>query len=350
MDPSGGPRFGRDLYYQAFLTSPASIGIVTLHERRFVEVNRGFMRLFGYEPGEVVGRTAAELRMDVNRESWLVLFQRLREGEVVREMEMRVRTKVGDVRTVLGSFVPVEAEGGVYVINKLIDITELRELEREVVEVSAREQRRIGQDLHDDLGQRLTALSLQAGALQQRLADAGHAEAAAAKVAAAASTIAGLARRLAHGLLPAEIVRSGLCGALALLADTVGEQHGVACRLHCELAGTLDPVAAAHLYRIAQEAVQNAVRHGQPRTVGLTVQETVDTLVLTVVDDGDGISDAALEVGAGHGLRTMQYRARLVNAILEIGRTDEGGTTVTCWVPLAQIRAKEAAEENSTGA
>ena len=213
----------------------------------------------------------------------------------------------------------------------LRDITELKRLEKEVLEASETEQRRIGQDLHDGLGQELTGLSFLTQNLRRRLADGGRAEA------ADADRIAGLiartidqTRELARGLSPVEWGSDGLAAALRNLARTVRATYGVPCTAECDSAARVeDHVAAVHLYRIAQEALTNAARHAGASAIRLRLVPQGSDVVLTVDDNGRGLSPDA-PGGRGLGLRLMQYRARSIGATLAWRPAPGGGTMVQC--------------------
>jgi PAS domain S-box-containing protein len=213
------------------------------------------------------------------------------------------------------------------------DITEVKRLEKEVLEASEAEQRRIGQDLHDGLGQELTGLSFLTQNLRRRLADAGRGEA------AEADRIAGLiartidqTRELARGLSPVEWGSDGLSAALRNLAATVRATYGVPCTAACDAdARVEDHVAAVHLYRIAQEALTNAARHAGASAIELGLAADGDDLILTISDNGMGLAPTADRApGRGLGLRLMQYRARSIDAGLTVVDRTGGGTTVRC--------------------
>jgi len=214
------------------------------------------------------------------------------------------------------------------------DITERKRLEREILEAGAREQARIGQDLHDGLGQNLTGIALLANALKGRLAARGAAEAEqAGRVAEYASAAVQQAKDLSRGLIPPELQAHGLLGGLRALASGARELFDIDCGLRASPgARVADGVAAVHLYRIAQEAVHNAVKHGRARRVAIALQQAGGRTTLTVADDGRGIEPSGRRK-SGLGLGIMQYRARMMGAALDVQRGPRGGTVVTCSIP-----------------
>lgn len=214
-------------------------------------------------------------------------------------------------------------------------------LEQEILHISEREQQRIGRDLHDDLGQQLAGLSIMATMLSRSLASrAAPEEEAAAKITELLKKTVAMTRSLARGLHPVAAEPQGLVSALHdLAARTAGLFH-IDCQF--ESAGAVemdDNTAATHLYRIAQEAVSNGVKHGHAGHVRIGLCADAETLVLTVKDDGSGIEtqDAACE---GMGLRIMRYRAGMIGGRLTIEKQPGGGTCVTCKLPAPFLREK----------
>ena len=213
----------------------------------------------------------------------------------------------------------------------LRDITERRKLEREIQEISEREQRRLGQDLHDGLGQALTGINFLAKVLQQKLAGKKLEEA---KEAANISNLINQAlshcRELARGLCPVALEDNDLHAALQQLSDNAENIFGINCPVIFDPQIKIEenPVAV-HLYRIAQEATTNAIKHGHAKNVHISLVRAKDTMVLRVKDDGCGIPKEAIKA-KGMGLRVMQHRARMIGATLEIEQIKPCGTLLTC--------------------
>ncbi len=214
------------------------------------------------------------------------------------------------------------------------DITDRKLLQREVLEIAAREQRRIGQDLHDDTGQELTGLAM----LAQRLADELQSRSLP-QAGTAARIVDGLEQALNHiralskGLLPVEVDAEGLMIALADLAARTSELHGVNCRFECDEPVSInDNQTATHLYRLSQEAVTNAVKHGHAYCVLIRLAADHEFVTLSISDDGAGFLEGQ-RPGDGAGLRIMRYRADLIGAKLTIGANHPRGTRVTCTLP-----------------
>lgn len=218
-------------------------------------------------------------------------------------------------------------------IGTVMEITERKRLETEVLEASEGERRRIGQDLHDDLCQRLTSIALTTRLLQQRLARrAPEAAAVANEIVQAAQQATARARELAKGLHPVRLEADGLAAALRELAANVETQFRVPCRFHLRDtragARVIDPAVAIQLYRIAQEAATNSAKHGNAKNISISLSVVKGRLKLSVADDGVGIAD--VRPAAGMGLPIMNQRARAIGAALTISRGRRGGTLVTC--------------------
>jgi signal transduction histidine kinase len=208
-------------------------------------------------------------------------------------------------------------------------------LEREIIEISEREQRRIGRDLHDGLCQYFAAIgcgvaSLRADLLQQNLPDEA---ATAAELADLLNNGVVQARELARGLVPVHMGEAGLAAALGELAASVARLHEIECgfALLSDVEIT-DASAATHLYRIAQEAINNATRHGHASRIGISLIDSGGFATLQIVDNGAGISHTS-HGGEGLGINIMGYRARLVGGHLTLTELPEGGTVITCVFP-----------------
>jgi signal transduction histidine kinase len=226
---------------------------------------------------------------------------------------------------------------------------EARDLQRQLLDITDTEQRRIGHDLHDGLGQHLTGIAFMSKLIEQRLAAKQHPEADAAhKIARLVNKAIGWTRDLARGLAPVDLEREeGLASALRQLTESTGEMYGANCRF--EVAGEIpvqDMTAAIHLYRIAQEALNNAIRHGRPKSIVVRLTRQIQRIAISVEDDGRGFDPAApyrhdlesptsagVKLG-GMGLRIMSYRAKMIGGKLEVRSRPGGGTVVTCTCPL----------------
>lgn len=326
------------------IVTTAADAIVTLDRRGVItSVNPATERMFGYTAAELVGRNVGMLM------SLAHLGDRGNPEESARTSMRKAIGTGREVRAVRkdGSTFPVELSvsetGSLGLFTGIIrDVSRRLELEREVLEAAAREQRRIGQELHDHVGQELTGLGLLTDALGERLQSADPAPAEiVAKIAAGLKRVHEDVRALSRGLVPVEVSPNGLRAALAGLAAQVGDQAGVRCSFEAdEFVRAPDPATATHLVRITQEAVSNALRHGRPESIHIALRAEYGQLVLEIHDDGVGIGESPVP-GAGLGLRLMEYRASLIGGTVAVGPGADGGTRVACSVPNGSPRSPD---------
>lgn len=217
---------------------------------------------------------------------------------------------------------------------RLADLQRMSELERELVVASEREQQRIGADLHDGLCQYLAGIACMTGSLRDDLAERFQPEAeTVAEIQELLKCAIVQARSIARGLAPVHMDEAGLASGLEELAGSTEHLHGIQCAFEASGdAMVSDRDTAIHLYRIAQEAVSNAVRHGHADCVEIQLSVGSDLVELAITDDGSGFPEG-IEGSQGMGLRSMRYRAGALGGILEIEALPGGGTCVCCRVP-----------------
>ncbi|MBN2440408.1 MAG: substrate-binding domain-containing protein [Spirochaetales bacterium] len=210
-------------------------------------------------------------------------------------------------------------------------VSKRKRLEKEITEVSRKEQQRIGQDLHDGLCQYLTGIAFMSNVLKDRLKAKSLEEAAdAEEILKLLHHSIATTKNLARGLLPVELEEDGLVVALKDLAIKIEYQFKIPC--HFRLNENIiinNSLVAVHLYRIVQEAVNNAIKHAKPDNIYIQLQRNNDKIHLSVRDDGIGLPQD-FKMSKGMGLRTMKYRADIIDARIDIKRKDQRGTIVTC--------------------
>ena len=238
-------------------------------------------------------------------------------NSLVREFEVRM--------------VPVGFDAVLAVVR---DATDRLRLEREILEISHREQQRIGQDLHDSLGQHLTGISFLSKALEHRLKALGLPEAAqASEIAQLVVDTLGHTRTIARGLFPMELESSGrLSPALAELVTNVEKLFKVGCRLEVENGLEVrDARVSTELFRITQEAISNAIKHGKAQRILVSLGRGETLLTLKIQDNGGGLKPGA--EGSGLGRRIMSFRANRIGGKLRLEPLDTGGVLVICDFP-----------------
>jgi len=209
-----------------------------------------------------------------------------------------------------------------------------RRAERQLLQVSEDEQRRIGQDLHDGLCQQLAGIAYIASTLESELVKESPTKAAiAARVAELSRATAVQARQIARGLNPVNLGTTGLMAALNGLAFSIRSLFSISCRFECHRRVLVpDHETAVHLYRITQEAIHNAITHGKASTIIVSLRREPGEIVLRVTDNGRGFPKAATN-GDGMGFENMNYRARAIGAQLHFRPRARGGTVMLCEVP-----------------
>jgi PAS domain S-box-containing protein len=326
-------------------------GIVTINERGLIEsFNAAAEAIFGWRAEEVLGRNISMLMPAPFREE--------HNGYIDRYCRTGHARIIGIGREVVGlrrdgatfpmdlSVSEVRLTGRRIFTGFIRDITERKHMERQILEISDREQRRIGHDLHDGICQHLAGIELMAQVLEQNLAAARHKAAAqAGEIARHVRDTIQQTRSLAHGLAPVLQEDEGLASALRELAESTSRIFRLNCEFHCAAPVPLrDHAAAVHLFRIAQEAVSNAIKHGKAPRVEIHLRAVGTRVVLIVKDHGSGLPRALPRRG-GMGLRIMQYRAGAIGASLAVQRDPDGGTSVVCSLQPSPHSAPAAHEE-----
>ncbi|MGB2821338.1 MAG: PAS domain S-box protein [Phycisphaerae bacterium] len=314
--------------------------VVTWHE--------GAEKLTGYPADEILGKHFSRFwpsdEIDAGKPAQ-ALAEAAAAGSCKHE-GLRVRQD-GSRFWAMGSLTALrDGRGRLAGFSKVIhDITDRKRLENEVVEAEERERRRIGRDLHDVLGQDLTGIAFLGKELEEDLAGRNAPESSeAARIVKLANQAVERARSLAQGLCPIGLRSGGLPTALRQLAEEVTEVFGVQCDLLARDSPAMaDDSVALHLYRIAQEATSNAIKHGHAKRVTISLTMEGNENVLKVEDDGCGIADQLPEDG-GMGLAVMEYRATIVGGTLSVQRLRRHGTLITCSVPINQTNAEDDSE------
>lgn len=330
----------REAQINAFMKNvPCAVYMKDL-EGRYVYANDTCAKVFRRSVDEVIGKSDAELLPKSSAAKARSMDQQvLAQNKAMETTESYTRDD-GTHYWLTNRFPICDQDGQPLMVGgAAIEITENKRLEREVQEISESEKRRIGQDLHDGLGQYLTGIACMVKVVEQKLASRNLAEANdVKKITSMVNETITQARDLARGLCPVELENNGLQAALTELASRVTRTN-VNCTLKAPtFTKVYDNAAAIHLYRIAQEAVNNAVKHGRSKniTIGLNTQN--NQVELTVHDDGCGVPK--VPKSGGMGLRVMNYRAGMIGATISVGPAHPCGTLVRCVMPNRPPNAK----------
>jgi two-component system CheB/CheR fusion protein len=327
---------------RAVLTTAAD-AIITIDRRGIIEsFNPAAEKMFGYTAQEASGQNVAILMPSPYAEehgAYLRRYQETGEARIIGVgRELIARHKDGRVFPIDLSVSEIDHLGLYTGIVR--DISRHRALEEELLRIAGEEQQRIGQDLHDETGQELTALLLLADTLVEE-AQGGkpHDQQLADKVRDGIRRALNQVRSYSRGLMPVDLDAEGLQAALATMAAGIAESHDIECTFECRAPVQVgDGKAATHLYRIAQEAITNAVRHARPSRIQVSLTEGSDAIRLQVADDGVGIGRVPLN-GEGLGLRIMRHRANLIGAQLTVAPRRDGGTEVVCMLAKGRPQA-----------
>jgi two-component system, NarL family, sensor histidine kinase UhpB len=302
-----------------------------------------FYRMLGVEPdaGRLRPRFWSSRLHPEDAPRVLGAMRRTIEGSAeLYEAEYRLRHADGSWRWVLdrGRALERDVSGRAErLVGFIVEIADPHSLEREIIEIANREQQRIGSDLHDGLGQDLTGIALMLRGIGAQLRKEGSAACADIEdVISLVNAAIESTRTLARGLSPVSAERDGLTAALQALAARATERYGIPVTFAARVSQPLpfDETAATHVYRIAQEALTNAMRHSRATAVTIELAASGGELKLEIADNGDGFPPASIDGSNGLGLRIMRYRAQMLGGNLAFDRAPSGGAAVRCSCPL----------------
>lgn len=317
--------------------------VVIIDEQGVIQsFNPAGERMFGYQAQEVVGQNVKMLMPEPFAAEHTGYIQRyLRTGQakiigIGREVQGRRKD---------GSIFPADLAVSTFHDGKQMftgivrDISECKELEAEVLQIAEAEQRRIGQELHDDAQQQLSGLIMVArhaadslGARLSQHPDLSDVHANLERVVKGLRNANQSLREVARGLVPLQVEAQGLPDALARLAAQIAELHAVPCHFAVDDGiDVADSGTATHLYRIAQEAINNALKHASAKRIDIRLRSVDHLIALEIADDGVGIPETREK--RGRGLQIMAYRAGLIGAMLTARKAETGGTVVACHLP-----------------
>ena len=327
---------GKDEDAQFFDHSLDLLCIAGLDDGYFKRLNPAWTSSLGWRTDELLGKPFIEFVHTEDRDSTLAAVDNLANGEPAIFFENRYRHQDGSYRWLQWNARPDQKQKRIFAMAR--DITRRKRHEREILEIVDRERSRLGREIHDGLCQTLAGIAALSATLSRKLnANAvSTATADAREINELLKSAIGDARDMARGLDPIGLDTGGFGVALDTLAENVERLFSITCRAESNYSpARLPKETKYHLFRIAQEAVNNAVVHGRATQIAISVNCTDDVGTLSVKDNGVGLPEDTSQAD-GMGLHTMAYRARLIDATLIFRRGSERGTVVTCTFPLCE--------------
>jgi len=330
--------YRRELGFNEILASHTSAIIIMLDRHgHLIHANEATLQMLGYKRKDLIGKPPPWKSDFMDPAEKLRSQKRFKEMLAGKNIASHEVTLIGKDRkrhlVALSSIITRTPEGAVdRIIVTGTDLTERNRLQKEILKISEQEQARIGHNLHDGVGQTMTGVASLIEALECELS--GDQKKSAARIHHLMQDAIQEVRHMSHSMSPASVKNRGLGGALHLLAETIRTNHRTTCT--CEVNPDIkidDQEKETHIYRIAQEAANNALRHGHPSSVHLSLQRMgKHEAVLKIDDNGSGLGKRTPE-HTGIGLRVMDYRANLIDGSLTIKTRPRGGVSVICRFP-----------------
>ena len=299
-------------------------------------VNPALERLFGYKHGELIGQTVKRLmppEHSLAHDGYMKNYLQSGIPKIIGSgRQLTAVRKDGSRFPIYLSLGDINTSHARLFAGVIMDISEQQQLQREILEIPVSEQRRIGQELHDGLGQQLTGLGLLATSLLNKASKPEHELAS--KLASGLQDAISQVRALSRGLMPVDIDAEGFMNSVQNLIADIRSQSDVSILLNIkDRVKISDNSSAIHLYRIVQEAINNAIKHADAGKIEIGMGIEGARGCLLVRDDGRGL-DVTPEKSSGLGLRIMQHRCGLIDAELQITSSPEAGTEIKCYFPI----------------
>jgi PAS domain S-box-containing protein len=337
-------------FSKSFRQSPLAISIASTHKDRYLEVNETFEELTGWRRDEVAGRSHSEINLWVDHEHRSAFLKQLLAQGSLRDLEIRIRRKDGQVRTTLGSAELIEVDGENYCLSVWADITERKQAEEalasvshKLIEAQEKERTRIARELHDDINQQIALVAFELEGLQENPNLDSGARRQMGTLAQHVSDIGEEVQAISHRLHSSRLEILGVVVACESFCREVAERNNVTVDFTEE--GTprgMPEDVSLCLFRILQESLQNAIKHSGAQHFEVRLQTVADEIQLTVRDCGVGFDAPAALRGHGLGLISMRERASLVKGTISISSKPMAGTEVTLRVPIAVNRESQA--------
>lgn len=337
-------RQAKENYYRGLFENNNSGVLVLDRSGVLTDANPALARMLQKERAELIGQKFEKILSPDHRAKGSQLIEQMISGrDSFPDLHLVFQGKSGNRIQTYGSPTSFFDQDGHFTHGLLLlnDVTDLKKLENQIIKVAEQEQIRIGHDLHDGVGQLLTGIGSMMEALEYDVAP--EQKATVVRIRDLLSQALTDTRRISHGLSPAAVKNRGLPGGLQLIADTVEQSRH--CKCKCELDESVviqDETMVTHLFRIAQEAVSNAQRHGKASeiTLSLTRLDSM-TAALVITDNGKGMPIRRKFVSSdGIGLRVMKYRAELIGGEFLIQTLPQSGVRITCRFPCDRLKGR----------
>ena len=305
-------------------------------EGSIIAWNLGAERIYGYSESEAMKMNIDRIIPGHKQNEMMLQAERVLKGENIEFFETQRIAKNNRILDISLTVTLLKDEKGkpFAITTTERDITERRRLEKEILDITERERELIGQEMHDGMGQVLTGIAVMCKGLALKLKDKSLEEMKdALLISKLANKAIGQTRELAKMLYPVDIETGGLVSALKTLASTIQKTMGVTCQFRCgKSVSVKNLVEAKQIYRIVQEAINNAVRHGKTTNININLRLANKGTVLSI--ENDGLDFPKLSPNRkGFGLKIMEYRTDLIGGSLNIRKGDKGGTIVSCTFP-----------------
>jgi PAS domain S-box-containing protein len=344
-------RKSEEKFSKAFRQSPMALAITSAKDHRYIDVNKSFERFAGWRREDLIGRTPFEIGLWLDPQDRDDLIAFVQNEDSLRLFEGRFRTRDGTIRTGLIGAELIELDGEQCVLAVGMDITERKAAEaalacvsRRLIEAQEQERSRIARELHDDISQRLALLTIELERLRETSPDLPpEARRLLGELKNRSAEIASDVQSLSHELHSSKLEYLGMAPAMRALCHDLSRQHKVEIVFsHDDIPSTVPKDIALCLFRVLQEALQNAVKHSGVRRFDVELRYASDAINLSVRDSGSGFDrDDALKT-RGLGLISMTERMKLVGGRISIDSEPQRGTAIRASVPLGKGAAANA--------
>lgn len=339
----------RELFRTLADSSP--IGVYIVQDGRFQFVNMQFQQFAKFSQHELIGASAMSFVLPPDRDRVRQMAIAMLKGERFEPYEFRFISKDGETRSVMETVASIQYNGGRATLGTFMDVTQLKKAERELrrsegqlrlmtqrmLEIQETERARFARDLHDQLGQELVYLKMQAESLAKSLADAPHLQEQAKELALVADRLKTASNRIAANIGLGVLNGLGLGRAIEWCAEEFERRTGISCPVDTPIRDIEVPrPTSIAAYRILQEALTNVSRHARASQVEVKLEKEGDAVLLHIADNGVGINARLLSLGPTFGLLGMYERARLAGGILTVSSASGRGTQISARLPIGK--------------